>query len=355
MYEKATKRGGVITEIIKEADFKKEIKSAPRTGYLFFGDEDYLKSFSVKLARDTLCPDPSFSFFNDIRLDAVGFEAGALVDALMPMPMMEERKLVTLTGLNFNTMRPSELEELCASLEALDEYDYNTLIVVAASDCLNTGILPKRPSPTLSRLAEHLTPVQFDRCTTQKLAAWVQKHFAHNGVEASPAFCTLFPEYCGHSMYILANEIDKLSYYVLSHERSEATKEDMMLVCTPAAEYDAFAFTNAIMEGKSESALAILADYRFRRIDPLIILGDVSRVISDMLAVSAMCDEGASNAQIASVLKLHEFKVGLYRKSIAASTPTRISRALDACLEADKLLKLSQTGYAPLEQLICTL
>lgn len=307
------------------------------------------------MARDTLCPDPSFSFFNDIRLDAVGFEIGALVDALMPMPMMEDRKIITLTGLNFNTMRQNELDEFCTALEALEEYDYNTLIVVAAADCLTPGILPKRPSPTLSKLSEFLTPVQFDRCTTQKLAAWVQKHFAHNGVDADPAFCSAFPEYCGHSMYILANEIDKLSYYVLSHGKTAVTQEEMRLVCTPASEYDAFAFTNAIMEGKSEAALAILADYRFRRTDPLMILGDVSRVICDMVAVSELCNEGLSNAQIASALKLHEFKVGLYRKSIASSSPARLSRALNACLEADRHLKLSQTGYAPLEQLICTL
>ncbi len=344
-----------VTEIIKEADFRKEIKSAPRAGYLFFGDEDYLKSFSVKLARETLSPDPSFAFFNDIRLDAVDFDPGKLVDALMPAPMMEERKLVTLTGLNFNTMRQGDVDLFCDALSSLEEYDYNTLIVVAAADCLTPGVLPKRPSPTLSKLSQFLTPVQFDRCSTQKLAAWVQKHFAHNGVEASPEFCIAFPEYCGHSMYVLSGEIDKLSFYVLSHQRNTVTQEDMHLVCTPATEYDAFAFTNAIMEGKSEAALAILADYRFRRIDPLIILGDVSRVICDMISVSAMCEEGAPNALIASVLKLHEFKVGLYRKCIAASGPEKLSRALDACLSADRLLKLSPTGYAPLEQLICTL
>ncbi len=342
-------------EIIKETDFRKELKSTPRTGYLFFGDEDYLKAFAVKQAREAICPDPTFAYFNEIRLDAVGFENDKLMNALMPMPMMADRKLILLTGLNFNTMKNSELDAFCTTLEALRDYDYNTLIVTAAADCLSPGILPKRPSPTLTKLAEHLTPVQFDRCTTQKLAAWVQKHFAHNGVNASPAFCTAFPEYCGHSMYILANEIDKLSYYVLSHGRSEVTDADMRLVCTPATEYDAFAFTNAVMEGKSEAALAILSDYRFRRIDPLIVLGDILRVVCDMVAVDAMCRDGAPNAQIASVLKLHEYRVGLYRKSIASAREGRLSRALDACLDADRLIKLSGTGYEPLEQLICRL
>ena len=292
-------------DLLKEADFRKELKSSLRTGYLFFGDEDYLKSFAVKQARETLCPDPTYSFFNEIKLDAVDFTPSKLFEALMPMPMMAEKKLVTLSGINFNAMRQNELDELCEVLASLEEFDYNVLIVSVSADNLPTGYLPKSPSPTLKKLSEHLTPVQFDRCSTAKLTTWVQKHFAHNGVDAPAALCSLFPEYCGHSMFVLANEIDKLSYYTLSHGRTQATEADMRLVCTPATEYDAFAFTNAIMEGRNDAALGILADYRFRRIDPLIIFGDVTRVICDMIAVRAMTAEGVP---LSEMMPLLDFK-----------------------------------------------
>ncbi len=347
---------GIAVDLLKESDFRKELKAKPRTGYLFFGDEDYLKAFAVKQAREILCPDPTFSFFNEMKLDAVGFEPNKLIDALMPIPMMADRKMVTLSGLNFNTMRQSELDAFCDALSVLNEYDYNVLIVTVAADCLTPGYLPKKPSGTLAKLAEHLTPVHFERCTTAKLAAWIQKHFAHNGVSAEPAFCTGFAEYCGHSMFILANEIDKLCYYLLSHGKSAADEASMRLVCTPANEYDAFAFTNAIMEGRSDAALGILADYRFRRIDPLIIFGDVTRVICDMIAVRSMTSDGVPTAEISAVLKLHEFKVGLYQKSLRRIGEKRLRRALAACTAADQTLKLSPTsGYSALEQLICNL
>ncbi|MBQ8310178.1 MAG: DNA polymerase III subunit delta [Clostridia bacterium] len=341
-------------DILKEADFRKELKATPRTGYLFFGDEDYLKSFAVKQAREVLCPDPSFAFFNEMKLDAVDFEPQKLLDALMPMPMMADRKLITLTGLNFTTMRQNELDALCDVLALLPEYDYNLLIVTASADCLNAGYLPKSPSAVLKRLGEFLTPVQFDRCTTAKLAAWVQKHFAHNGADASAELCSLLPEYCGHSMFILANEIDKLAYYVLSHGRNTVTEEDMRLVCTPANEYDAFAFTNAIMEGRQEAALSILSDYRFRRIEPTVILGEVSRVICDMIAVRAMSDEGTPGSEIAAALGIKsDFKIKLYQRCLRNTTEARMHNALEACLDADRLLKLSPQGYAPLEKLVC--
>ena len=343
-------------DLIKESDFRKEIKSAPRTGYLFFGEEDYLKSFAVRNARETLCPDPTFSFFNEMKLDAVDFTPDKLLDALMPMPMMADKKLVLLNGLNFNTMRANEIDDLCNVLAALPEYDYNVLIVNVAADCLDLGYFPKKPSSTYTKLAEHLVPVQFERCSSAKLAAWVQKHFAHHGVEASPALCNTITDYCGHSMYTLAAEIEKLSYYTLAHGRQTTTEADMRLVCTPANEYDAFAFTNAIMDGRHEVALAILADYRMRRIDPIAVLSEVTTVICNLMLVRAMTAEGATVAEIAAVSKLrNEFRVKLYQKSLHNTSEKRLRRALDACTAADASLKQSGKGYDPLERLICTL
>ncbi len=342
-------------EIIKEGEFRKELKGSPRAGYLFFGEEDYLKSFALRQAREALCPDPTFAFFNEMRLDAVDFTPSKLLDALMPMPMMADRKLVTVSGLNFQAMRPNDLEALCEVLAELPTYDYNVLIITVSADCLDPGYLPKRPSATLTKLGEHLTPVQFDRCTTAKLSTWIGKHFAHNGVEAPASLCAAMPDYCGHSMFILANEIDKLSFYTLSHGKAVVSEEDMKRVCTSVSEYDAFAFTNAIMEGRQDAALAILSEYRLRRVDPLILLGEVTRVICDMLAVRAMTNEGPPSSEIASVLKLHEFKVGLYQKSLRNTTEKQLRRALEACTKADSTLKLSPQGYMPLELLICNL
>ena len=342
-------------ELLKESDFRKELKSTPRTGYLLFGEEDYLKAFAIKQARELLCPDPTFSFFNEMRIDALDYTPQKLLDALMPMPMMAEKKLVVLNGLNFNTMRPNEVDALCEVLGELENYDYNLLLVNVAADCLDIGYFPKKPSATFLKLTEVLTPVSFERCTTAKLAAWIQKHFTHNGVEASPTLCTQMAEYCGHSMFVLANEIDKLSFYLLSHEKKVATEEAMRLICTPATEYDAFAFTNAIMANHHDVALAILADYRFRRVDPLMILGDVSKVICDMISTQAMTADGASSAEIAAVLNVHTFKVGLYQKSLRQTNEKRLKRALDACVAADSALKRSPQGYTALEKLICTL
>lgn len=340
--------------LYKESDFRREIKTSPAPGYLFFGEEDYLKLSAVRLTQELLCPDPSFRVFNEIRLEALDFTPDKLVDALMPMPMMADRKLIVLSGMNFTAMKSAELDALCDALAAVREYDYNTVLVVVAADCFDTGYLPKRPSATLTKLSGILTPVLFERSTPAKLAVWAGKHFAHNGIAASPEFCAEMIRYCGSGMFSLANEIDKLSYYEAAHGKAQADAEDMRRVCTPLTEYDAFAFANAVMEGRRDTALEILRDYRLRRVDPLVILGDVIRVFCDMESVQAMLSDGATEKEIAGALRLHEFKVGLYRRSLSKMRPGALRQALEACNAADRTLKLSPQGYTALERLICS-
>ena len=343
-------------ELLKESDYKKELKTGLRSGYLFFCEEDYLKSFALRQTREVLSPDPTLAFFNEMRIDALEYTPQRLLDALTPLPMMADKKLITLSGLNFNTMHTNELEDLCEVLGELKVYDYNVLIVYASADCLEPGYLPQKPSPPLKALGEHLTPVQFPRCTTSKLVTWIQRHFNHNGVEASPTLCSQMAEYCGHSMYVLANEIDKLSYYLLYHGKKEATWELTEQICTPANEFDAFALTNAVMANRQDTALSILSDYKFRRVDPLVIFGEVTRTICDMIGVQTMTAQGASVPEIMAALNLRsEYKVELYQRSLRQAKPERLKRALEACTTADAHLKLSPKGYTELEKLICVM
>ena len=343
-------------DLLKDSDFRKELKGAPRSGYLFFGDEDYLKAFAVQQAKEAVCPDPAFSFFNEMRIDALEYTPQKLLDALTPLPMAAERKLVVLNGLNFNTMRSDDLEELCNVLDELKVYDYNLLIVNVAADGLDPGYIPKKLSATFKKLTAYLTPVQFERCTTAKLNAWIQKHFLHNGIEASPALCASMAEFCGHSMFVLANEIDKLSYYLRAHGQTQATEEAMRHCCIPATEFDAFAFTNALLANKQDVALSILADYRFRRIDPLVVFGEVIKVICNMICIQAMTAEGTPVSNMGAPLKLGEYQVTLYQRSLRQTSEKRLMRALQACTETDMALKSSYSkDYAPLEKLICTL
>ncbi len=343
--------------IIKEADFRRALKNAPTGGYLFFGEEDYMKSAALRMARAGIAEaDPAMACFNDIRLDSTTFTPGGLLDAMSVPPMGSDRKLISITGINLGSLRAAELDKLGEALSAMADYPYNLVILSADADALDAGTLPKRPSELFTTLAEYLHPVCFERNTPAKLLGWVQKHYAHNGVAAAAEICQFTVDFCGRNMFTLAGEIDKVSFYVLAKSGTVVTTEDVRLSAIPAMEYDAFAFTNAIMEQRRTDALDILIDLKFRRVEPLYILSEVSRVVCDLLTVRTMADGGQSAAEISTALKMHEYRVKLYLKQARNAEPARLRAAVAACGTADRALKrASGDGYGVIERLICGL
>ena len=342
-------------EIIKEDAFRKLVKKGLSGGFLFFGAEDYLKAYSVSSARKAVCADEAFGLFNDMKIDIMDYSAAALLDALMPLPMMSDKKIVTVNGLDVNALKQKELDDLCDVLATLPEYDYNVLIISVPATMIDEGNLPKYPSALLKRLGEYLTPVNFETISGSRLVSWVGKHFEHNGAEASPEVCSFLINYVGKSMYILANETEKLSYYALQNGRTTVTKDDVLRVSVAEITTDAFTLANAILDGRNEDAINALSVMKFRRIDPIILLSEVSRVVCDLIAVKALINEGCSVSEMSALLKMNEYKTKLYAQGASSKSMERLKRALELCSEADLEVKLSPQGYIAVEKLVCSL
>lgn len=344
-------------DIIKGDDFKKIVKRGlvGGSGYLFFGDEDYLKLYNLNMARQAVCSDEGFAFFNDMRISTIDFTPAALIDALMPMPMMSELKIVSVSGISLLDMKPSEIDALCDALETLAEYDYNVLIVSVVSGGLDEGYLPKSPSALLTRLSKLLTPVQFEPVSPSRLVAWAQKHFEHNGVECSDDECRAMIARCGSSMFTLSGEIDKLSYYAIQNGRKRVLPEDIENITCYTIESDAFALTNAVLDGKNEQALAALAVMKYNRVEPVTLLSEISRVICDLILVKSLLADGKTPFEISSIMKKNAYKIKLYVAGASSKSEEKLSRALELCSQTDIALKLSPKGYADLERLLCVL
>lgn len=344
-------------DIIKEEAFRRQIKKGLSGGYLFFGEEDYLKSFSINAARSAVCSDETFAVFNDVRIDPLDYSAAALSSALMPPPMMADQKIITVNGLALCDLKPSELEELYDALSALPEYDYNVLIISVPSGLMDEGSLPKKPSAILSELSKYLTPVHFEAISGSRLTAWVGKHFEHHGATASPAVCAMLIDRCGKSMFTLASETEKISFYVLSHGRQEVTEDDVRNISASVIDSDAFALTNAILDGKYAEAIDALQVMKFRRIEPVIILSEITKTVCDLLCVKLMQQEGASIQEMTRALRQKsDYRTRIYTQAASGKSEEKLRQALLLCSEADLSLKLSSIdGYTLIERLVCHL
>ena len=340
-------------ETITDADFRRLTKAPSPGRYLLYGDEDYLKAHSVEAVRRTLCPDESLSLFNCVSIDRAGYSAGAVRAALTPPPMITACRAGNVT-LTFDDLRPAEVNELCEVLADDGLFEYNFLTVTVPAGGIDAGT-PRRPSALLKKLAEHAVPVRFDPVGGARLREWIGRHYSAAGVNASPAVCDLTSAKCGESMFTLASEIDKVSYYVLADGRNEVTADDVRLVACECGGYDAFAFANAILERKSAAALAVLAEMKARRVEPVAVMGELIRVVCDMSVVEAYLAAGMSAQAISAETGLREYPVKLYAGAVRRLPRGAISSLLTAASEADAAIKSSATDYLPIERLICSM
>ena len=338
-----------------ENEFKHELKSLSG-GYLFHGDEDYLKySYSKEVRR--LLLDGSFDEFNHIVLYGEDFSVSALINALATLPMMAEKKLVEVRGVDFKSLKKDDWTELTDALSHLAEYDHTVLIVRTDASGFEEGNLPKRPSEMYKLLTKHLKPVEFSFPQSSRLRTWILRHFTHGKVEFDPELCDYLVQICGHDMWALSNEIAKLCAYALQNEIAIKDKSVIDSVCCKTVEYDDFQLTNSLLEGPRSLVLETLKRQKMNKEPPNLILYTVIRMYTEMYAVMRQHKAGMSKERIAASLKIHEFKVGKYLNRIAKMSPQRIERSLELCREADVSSKSfgNLTGYIPVERLISML
>lgn len=347
-------------DIISNLDFTKKIKDNPDGNYLFYGEEDYLKSHAIKSLKDAMGIDETLEIFNFIQMDVLDYSPDKLIDILSMPPMMAERKLVVLNGLNIkkmsNKQNITEYNEFIDALAHLDEFDYNNFVLVLPNGNITEEIPKKAPTGALKDLSERLLPVKFEAPTPQKLALWVLRHFEHHGIKSNQADCTYLVEYCSGDMFTLSSEIEKLSLYARSQGRDYITREDIPLICSAEMEYGAFEFSNAILDGRKNDALSILAVMKFQQIEPVVIMGELSAIFSDLLRIKIMLLAGKNNQQISSETGINIHKVGFYATSARRMELDRLQKTVALTCEADLAMKFRfDSGYLHIEKLICSL
>ena len=348
-----------MANVINDSAFRKTIEKQPTGAYLFFGEEDYLKAHALKTARSTVCPEPSFAVFNDISIDCTACSdlPTALADALSAPPMMADYKVVALTGFELPD-KESELEGLLESIALTRELDFNLLIISAPSDALDEGeMLKKNPSEKIKKLCENLTPVHFPKVQPARLESWILRHFEHNKLRAELGVPKAMIELCGNDMYTLSGEIEKLSCYALAHSRDAVLLSDVELVCSPNDSFDTYALGSAIATGNHARALDVLAYKKARRVKPEIVMGELSKTLSDMLSVKILLNAKKNAGEIASALGFRtEGQVFAISNNLRDMTEGDLLRAVELCSAADTALKTNfSSSYLEIERFICSL
>lgn len=342
-------------EILDSVKFRAAAKQELSGAYLFFGEEEYLKHSCLEIARKSVLGDNIGDSFNHIRLDEENFSCDALENAIISLPVFSDKKLVEIHSINLNSMKEKEIEELCSTLSMTEDNPETVLILYAAPFELDAGDA-RRPSKLLTSLARVLIPVGFEKQSREKLVKWVISHFNHNKVACSKDMALLLLDTCGHDMYALSGEIEKLCAYILQDKRNELSAADISLLATKNKEIGEYDFSNAILQKNTEKAFYILSKYEMEDKsgkEVNLTLGSIIRIFTSLYKISLLDKKGMRDDEIAKELKMNSYQCSLYRKNLGRRTPEELERILLLCREADAQLKIgAQNGYVVLSKLI---
>ena len=349
-----------------EAEFRTQLKNGLCGAYLFFGDEEYLKRFYAGRAEvHTLGSDAGDNEFGARRIDSdISPDAAvaALEEALFTPSMLGGKVFVRYTQ-RLSEYNAEQTKALVALLKRFKEQDDGSaiLIIIAPNGGFDAGNYKKnRPSAALKTYSEVCTPVDLSGMTPGELKKWMQRRLGASKVLISAEACDALAARCTSDMYLLSGELDKLSAFALSRAEKDASQAyvspaDVELVCCKNDEDEAFALANAVLSGNRQEALRQLGIKKAARENPVAVLAGVIRSVCDMAAVSVLASEGADRARVASELKMHEYRAGLYLSAVRGIDSGKLAAAVDRCRKADVLLKSSKLDYIALERLVCTI
>ncbi len=328
-----------------------EIKKGACGSYVFFGEEDYLKNYYRTEIYKAVMEEgmEAFNYFPISFSPAVMTKEDALSrlsDAILAMPMMQDKKLIAVSDLAPASLPKEHFESLCASLKAANESDDTVLILYCRADEIENDY-KLETSTFFKKLSASAKIVKFDLQTRGKLISWVKRHFSRELIRISDEAAGLLVDMCAGRMTPLSFEIDKLicyAKYVKGGDSLLIDENDVKSIATQTSPDEVpFAMQNAAQSWKLADMLAVLNTAKEQREEPIAVLAKLSRIYLDMLMIKTAKEAALSSAEIAKIMKMKDFRVTKYLSSIAKVPLDVLENAVRLAYETDKALKSAPT------------
>ena len=140
----------------------------------------------------------------------------------------------------------------------------------------------------------------------------------------------------------IANELDKLALYTMGRD---VTMDDVFEVSAGAREFDTFAFTDAVMEGRLEKALNVMSRLRDEGTEHAALLAILLGAYRRLAPVVDLLEQGASAEQIGATMGKAGSFPNLRDRAINRARglgTAGLRRAYEVMVEADRKHKLGE-------------
>ena len=349
-------------------DLKDRIKNGNIGGcYVFYGNEEYTKnhyaSLLVKEAGSNLNVTSFYSsefnlpdFLSACETSAVeSFDMFSMLDEDTPEEDNDGAfRVIKLYSPDLSSLSKKDSDYL---LEFLCELPEKTIVIfwfyMGDEDAVTKGIYKKLEETALFVNFRH------ENVGSSILITWILRHFAKEKLNVDRHVAVHLCQLVGNSMTDLKNEIDKLIDYLRFENRDTLEVKDVEYICIKSKEAQIFEISNGALSGDFIKAAKALDVMKEKKEKPILILGTISKSVSDLCIIDECIKKGIALPVIAKTYSINEFSVKNLANVLSArardfsgkSTFAKTAAAL--IIEYDKKLKSSRTdGYELLLELI---
>lgn len=330
--------------------FKAKIDSLDLSGcYIFSGEEDYLKKHYLSVLRSACISDDAFSAFNHLVFDGGEIDFAELLDAVKAPPVFERYKLVEWRYGSFQKLTEGALDAFLSVLKIVNESDCIVLAFIVGEGEIDLGTA-KKPSKLVKSLEGQVNILNFDKQSDSQLLSWLKKHFDKEEIAVTRDTLEALLFRSGHSMSVLANEVDKLSYMLKSRGENILTRAHIDECASSTVECDSFALSNAVLSRDKRAAYLALEEMKMERGDPIMIMGMLAKAYSELASVVFLLSDGVSQADAATTLKMNPYKLQKYALAAKKYPRERIAKIINELARVDTEAKYGGImGYSAID------
>ncbi len=302
--------------------------------YLIYGDDSYLKNYyKDTIAKKAADGDPFFNlqkFEGDTDLQEV-------FDAVNQFPMMAERKSVVLSDFDFEHCSKDDFDRL---LELISNANDTCVLIL----CFNSIAFDAKRGTKEKKIINAVEKVggkcsEINHRTITALVKMLSDGAKKRGCIFGEIAARHLIEISGTDLNTLKNELDKLCAFVGSGDISKDIVEQISVKSVDASVYD---YVKQIFAGDISTALKMLDDMFFMRIEPMVILSVTASSYVDIYRAYTANLAGVNKSGIADDFKYPKNKLFLIDRalqSLKKFNGTKLNLSLECIAEADKSLK----------------
>jgi DNA polymerase-3 subunit delta len=302
--------------------------------YVLFGTDDFSLRQTLEHIKSTLGDRDSLSL-NTTALDGRHLTASQLINACNTVPFLAACRLVIVEGLlerfeqSAATKRPL-ISEWQSLIDFLPAKPPSTVLV------LIDGKISKS-NPLLKKMAKTARVHDFPPLKGPRLQQWILSRVAAQGAAISPRAVRPLIETAGEDLWVLANEIDKLSLYAGGRRIEEA---DVQQVSSFAREANIFAMVDAIAEKRLPASMRLLHQLLSEGTPPTHLLTMMSRQVRLMVQAKELGRQRLSLEEKREQLGLSwNFPIDKLLSQSADHSKERLLAIYEKILETDLAIK----------------